>query len=120
MGWDPICADYLMGYIFECPGYPPKEDIDEAPSTCMPEYIAVAEKIKNGSIPIDVPLVLRGNYSDYCYQKCFQDYIDATYAYNANGCPVLPNLTILSYPLKAFRGIACGKTIIFSSSTRFV
>jgi hypothetical protein len=96
-----------MGFLFQCPGYPAKEDIYDAPSICLPEYLTVAAKLNNGSKPIDVAGIMSGNYSEHCYEGCFQDYIDATYAYNAYGCP-LGNFSLLSIPLNAFRGIACG------------
>lgn len=100
-----------MGYLFQCPGYPAKENIYDAPSICLQEYVSVVAKMKNGQKPIDVQDILAGNYSEYCYEKCYQDFVDAAYAFRKYPCP-LGNFSLLSVPLNAFRGIACGKLIL--------
>jgi hypothetical protein len=96
-----------MGFLFECPGYPAKEEIYNVSSICQTEYLSVATNLMNGSKLINVSGIISGSYAEHCYEGCFQDYIDATYAYNAYGCP-LGNFSLLSIPLNAFRGIACG------------
>jgi hypothetical protein len=106
IGWDGVCADYFVGFLFSCPGYPSKEDIYDAPSICLPEYISLIAALKQGQKPVDVQTIAAGNYSEYCYEACYQNFVTAAAEYNAN-CP-LGNLSAISFPTNSFRGIACG------------
>ena len=118
ISWIDDCAYYFVGYLFQCPGYPARADIYDAPSVCLGEYIGLLANLKNGQKAIDAKSVATGNYSEYCVTECYQTFVNATVAYNAAGCPpALGNLSAISAPMNAFRGIACGndRYFIFSS-----
>lgn len=109
INWVGICSEYLLGFIMDCPDFPSSDEIYDAPSVCLEEYIGVLMKLKKKMKPLDVTEVLAGNYSQYCYENCYQHYVDQTDDFN-NNCEVSKNLTGLVQSLASFRGISCGET----------
>lgn len=111
IGWDGVCAEYFLGYLYSCPGYPGKDKIYEAPSICLEQYLAIIMALKMGQKPINPNVIAMGSYMEYCYEHCYQKYTDQTQTYNEQcGQYISENFTQMSETLVAFRGIACAET----------
>jgi hypothetical protein len=109
--WDGVCSEYLLGYLYQCPDYPSADEIYEAPSVCLQQYLGIIMQLKMGQKPINPTMVAAGSYSEYCYENCYQNYIDQTEAYNENCAEYLSaNFTQVALSLNAFRGVSCGET----------
>ena len=111
MNYDGVCADYLLGYLYSCPDFPDPEDIYEAPSVCLEQYLEVIMKLKMGQKPVNPEVIASGEYSEYCYTNCYQVYVDRAEEY-IEECSqyIASNFTAISESLNAFRGISCGET----------
>ena len=97
--------------MFSCPDYPDGDEIYEAPSVCLEQYLTIVMMMKNGQKPVNPAVIATGNYSEYCYEECYQNYVDQTEAYNQNCAEYISEeFKPVSETLVAFRGIACGET----------
>lgn len=97
--------------MFSCPDYPDADEIYEAPSVCLEQYLTIVMMLKNEMKPVNPAVIATGSYSEYCYEECYQKYVDQTEQYNQNcGEYISEEFAPVSETLVAFRGIACGET----------
>jgi len=92
-GISKICARYLLGYLYGCDAFPAPSELFDAPSTCLPELIALlpasaktqalSAQASGKSISFDsispsmnhTKEYLASNFSQNCRRRCFQRYI---------------------------------------------
>mmetsp|Transcript_26194 Transcript_26194/g.38801 ORF Transcript_26194/g.38801 Transcript_26194/m.38801 type:complete len:434 (-) Transcript_26194:190-1491(-) len=69
--WEKICSKYFMGYLFECPVFPSKDAITDAPSVCLEDLASLA-----AGMPDISEIATSGNRSDDCQMDCYQTYLE--------------------------------------------
>lgn len=71
--WEKDCSRYFVGYLVECPAYPPKSAITDAPSVCMQDLMSLG-----GGMPNMSDIMMGGNRSQDCQLHCYQTYLERT------------------------------------------
>lgn len=93
-GISKICARYFLGYLYGCPAFPTPSELFDAPSTCLPEVLALLPASAKTSLQaaaksgdksgLDLTSISSGNhtkaylaynFSQNCRRTCFQRYI---------------------------------------------
>jgi hypothetical protein len=68
--WNKDCAKYFVGYLVDCPAYPSKDQITDAPSICLQDLMSLKSGMPNMSD------ISGGNRSDDCQLHCYQQYLE--------------------------------------------
>lgn len=120
LGIKKICANYLVGFLFGCSNFPPANDIYEAPSVCLNEYIGFAQDLAlQQQVFIENIIGNLLNFTTYetnvCGRHCFQNYQYASNDFYQSCSNELANKTVAKdYPIlgllsvyQPFRDQAC-------------
>jgi hypothetical protein len=100
IGYDmsKTCAEYILGFLYECPGFPAPSELFDAPYTCVtqikallpPEITSGLGGGGGGASPdlsslslaslkdslTNVHKYMLSNFTENCERRCFQQYVD--------------------------------------------
>ena len=108
----------LIGWIFHCSDYPYYEDISDAPSVCLTQFVEDGLKVVENAAANFSNISGIHNYSEACERNCYQNYvrtgsrfINECYDEIENAPNRTKKLTQL-YAFNAFYGLSCSKCAI--------
>lgn len=121
-GMRKICTQYYLGYTYSCPTFYPPDQVYDAPSVCLQEWVGFVRTATGISDPDGTfQQTYLGNpnwTTNSCGRNCYQEYQErsnkfyltcaqeiATYP---NATTEIPLLTLLN-TYQEFRNQACGK-----------
>ncbi len=107
------CAQYILGYLYTCPGYPAPAEIFDAPYICLSQIKAILPPdllagltggsgagISFASLADSLTNVheyMSSNFSENCQRRCFQKYIDQANTFFGNCHDELMTWTVTAF-----------------------
>lgn len=114
LGMSKICAQYFFGYAYECSVFPSPDDILDAPSVCIPQFLGLLGQLTSGAIK----QYLFGSFDETaCDRTCYQHYQNTSIDFYGDCFLDIANNSTLQtiYPLayalgffQEFRNQNCG------------
>lgn len=107
------CAQYILGYLYTCPGFPAPAEIFDAPYTCLSQIKAIIPpslisgltgggdgdtSLKSLADSLtNVHNYMNSNFSENCQRRCFQRYIEQANTFFGNCHDELSTWTVQAY-----------------------
>lgn len=109
---DKICAEYFVGWLFQCSDYPAKASISNAPSVCLGQFANQALPVVSDPLPWFSNIVFGEPYKEVCQYNCYENYVrTATQLLNTcydDVAASFPKLLQL-YTFNALYGLNCAE-----------